>query len=135
MAKILIVEDDRLLVTMYKQKFEKDGYEVSTAFDGAEGLKKIREEKPTLVLLDIMMPKMHGLEVLEEAKRDPETKDIPIVLLTNLARGEEDINRGLELGAIAYLVKSQLRPSQVVAKVKELLAASARNDIPKAQTP
>jgi len=135
MAKILIVEDDQLLVTMYKQKFEKDGYEVSTAFDGVEGLKKIREEKPTLVLLDIMMPRMHGLEVLEEAKRDPETKDIPIVLLTNLARGEEDINRGLELGAIAYLVKSQLRPSQVVAKVKELLAASARNDIPKAQAP
>jgi len=134
MAKILIVEDDRLLVTMYKQKFEKDGYEVSTAFDGVEGLKKIREEKPTLVLLDIMMPKMHGLEVLEETKRDPETKDIPIVLLTNLARGEEDINRGLELGAIAYLVKSQLRPSQVVAKVKELLTASARNDIPKART-
>ena len=134
MAKILIVEDDRLLATMYKQKFEKDGYEVSTAFDGVEGLKKIREEKPTLVLLDIMMPKMHGLEVLEETKRDPETKDIPIVLLTNLARGEEDINRGLELGAIAYLVKSQLRPSQVVAKVKELLTASARNDIPKART-
>lgn len=135
MAKILIVEDDRLLATMYKQKFERDGYEVSTAFDGVEGLQKIREEKPTLVLLDIMMPKMHGLEVLEEAKRDPEIKDIPIVLLTNLARGEEDINRGLELGAIAYLVKSQLRPSQVVAKVKELLAASARNDIPKAKTP
>lgn len=130
MPKILIVDDDPLLVTMYEQKFKKDGFEVATALDGKEGLKKIKEEKPTAVLLDIMMPKMNGLEVLEEVKKDRKIKDIPVILLTNLARGEEDIYKGLEMGAVAYLVKSQIRPSQVVAKVKEILAATKREELP-----
>ena len=130
MAKILIVDDDQLLVTMYEKKFEKDGYEVSTALNGEEGLKKIKEEEPTVVLLDIMMPGVNGLEVLAAVKKDPKIKDIPIILLTNLARGEEDIHKGLEMGAVAYLVKSRLRPSQVVAKVKEILAATKRDGLP-----
>lgn len=129
MAKVLIIDDDQLLVTMYEEKFEKDGYEVSTAFNGEEGLKKIKKEKPTLVLLDIMMPKMNGLEVLETIKKDRKIKNIPVILLTNLARGKEDVHKGLELGAVAYLVKSQVKPSQVVAKAKEVLAGSI-SDIP-----
>lgn len=131
MAKVLIIDDDPLLLTMYEQKFRRDGYEVATALTGGEGLAKIREENPTVVLLDIMMPKISGLEVLEAMKKDPKIRDIPVILLTNLARGEEDIERGLELGAIAYLVKNQTRPSQVVAKVKELLAATSRDELPK----
>jgi len=130
MAKILIIDDDPLLVTMYEQKFRKDGYEVATALDGEEGLKKIKEEKPTLALLDIMMPKMNGFEVLEAVKKDPQIKNIPVVLLTNLARDEGDINKGLEMGAVTYLVKSQIKPSQVVEKVKEILAATGRDNIP-----
>lgn len=130
MAKILIIDDDPLLLTMYEQKFRKDGYEVATALNGEEGLKKIKEEKPTLVLLDIMMPKISGFEVLEAVKKDPQIKNIPIVLLTNLARGEGDVSRGLEMGAVTYLVKSRIRPSQVVAKVKEILAATRRDGLP-----
>ncbi|PJC22675.1 response regulator [candidate division WWE3 bacterium CG10_big_fil_rev_8_21_14_0_10_48_23] len=136
MAKVLIIDDDRLLVTMYEQKFRKDGLEVITALNGGDGLKKIKEEKPALVLLDIMMPKMNGLEVLGEVKKDPEIKNIPVILLTNLARdsGEEDIEKGLELGAVTYLVKSQLRPSQVVVKVKEILAATKRDELPEVKS-
>jgi len=136
MAKVLIIDDDRLLVTMYEQKFRKDGLEVITALNGGDGLKKIKEEKPALVLLDIMMPKMNGLEVLGEVKKDPEIKNIPVILLTNLARdsGEEDIEKGLELGAVTYLVKSQLRPSQVVVKVKEILAATKRDEHPEVKS-
>jgi len=136
MAKVLIIDDDRLLVTMYEQKFRKDGLEVITALNGGDGLKKIKEEKPALVLLDIMMPQMNGLEVLGEVKKDPEIKNIPVILLTNLARdsGEEDIEKGLELGAVTYLVKSQLRPSQVVVKVKEILAATKRDELPEVKS-
>jgi len=136
MAKVLIIDDDQLLVTMYERKFRKDGLEVITALNGGDGLKKIKEEKPALVLLDIMMPKMNGLEVLGEVKKDPEIKNIPVILLTNLARdsGEEDIEKGLELGAVTYLVKSQLRPSQVVVKVKEILAATKRDELPEVKS-
>lgn len=130
MAKVLIVDDDQLLITMYEHKFRKDGFEVITALNGEDGLKKLREEKPTAVLLDIMMPKMNGLEVLKAIEKDLKIKDIPVILLTNLARDEEDIHKGLELGAVAYLVKNQLRPSQVVARVKEILAATKRDELP-----
>jgi DNA-binding response OmpR family regulator len=131
MAKIAIIEDDSLLSNMYAKKFKKDGFEVSTAYDGKEGLRLVREEKPDLVLLDIMMPEMNGLQVLEAIKKDPDEKikNTPVILLTNLARGKEDINRGLELGAVTYLVKSKVKPPEVVAKVKEVLEASGVNHL------
>jgi DNA-binding response OmpR family regulator len=129
-SKIVVVDDDQLLVSMYKQKLAKDGYQVSVALNGKEGLKKIKEEKPTLVLLDIMMPKMNGLEVLAALKSDPQIKNTPVILLTNLARDEEDINKGLEMGAVAYLIKSQIKPSQVVSKVKEILSGYSKDNVP-----
>lgn len=133
MAKIAIIEDDALLAEMYTQKFKKDGYEVARAKDGEEGLKLIKQEKPNLILLDIMMPKMNGLQVLQAVKADPDEqiKNIPVILLTNLARGMQDVNKGLELGAVAYLIKSQVKPADVVAKVKEILAGYAREEVPK----
>ncbi len=127
MAKILIVEDDTLLSNMYAQKFKKDGFEVTTAGNGEVGLSKVKSDKPDLVLLDIMMPKMNGLQVLEKMKADAEVKEIPVILLTNLARGVEDANKGLELGAVAYLVKSKVQPTEVVAKVKHVLKASGKD--------
>lgn len=122
MAKILIVDDDQLLVRMYQKKLENDGYIVVTAQDGKDALEKLAEFIPDLILLDIMMPELNGLELLKKLKVEEKTKDIPVILLTNVGASEEDSQRGLELGAVAYIVKASNRPSVVVAKIKEILA-------------
>lgn len=133
MPKILLVEDDSLMLRMYQRKLVSDGYEVEVAINGEEGLVKIRSFRPDLMLLDIMMPKLNGLQVLERMKADPTTAKIPVIILTNLGGSQEDIERGLELGAVAYLVKSAYRPDEVVAKVKEVLSAYTRGkEIPQA---
>jgi CheY-like chemotaxis protein len=129
MAKILIVEDDPLMSRMYQKIFKFEGYDAEVAVDGQEGLDKVRSLKPTLVLLDIMMPKMNGLQVLEKLKADPETKEIPVVMLTNLA-GQTDAENALTKGAVRYIVKSQQDPKGVVAIVKEILAGYTRNEVP-----
>ena len=127
MAKILLVEDDPLMVRMYQRKLISDGYETDIAVNGEDGLVKIRSFRPDLVLLDIMMPKLDGLQVLERVKADPTIRSIPIIVLTNLGGSQDDIERGLELGAVAYLVKSAYRPDEVVMKVKEVLEGYTRS--------
>jgi CheY-like chemotaxis protein len=129
MAKILVVEDDPLMSRMYQKIFTFEGYEVEMAGDGEEGLEKVRSSKPTLVLMDIMMPKMNGLQALEKLKADPETKSIPVVMLTNLA-GQQDAETALTKGAIKYIIKSEYEPKQVVNMVKEILAGYTRNEVP-----
>ena len=129
MAKILIVEDDPLMSRMYQKIFTFEKYEVETAGDGQEGIDKARETKPTLILLDVMMPKMNGLEALEKLKADPETKAIPVVMLTNLA-GQQDAEAALTKGAVKYIVKSEYEPKQVTDMVKEILAGYTRNEVP-----
>jgi len=128
--KLLLVEDDNLLIRMYEDKFTRDGYEVTTAFTGEDGLIKLKNFQPTLILLDIMLPKMNGFEVLQAIKVDPATKKIPVIMLTNMA-SEEDSKKGLELGAVAYLVKSENTPDQIVAKIKEILAGYTHDEVPK----
>lgn len=130
MAKILIVDDDSLLVRMYQKKFENDGYIVATADDGETALQRVQEFKPDLILLDVMMPKVNGLQILAILKENKETGNIPVILLTNVGGTDEDVNRGLELGAVAYLVKAANRPSAVVAKVKEILTGYV-HELPK----
>jgi len=130
MAKILIIEDDPLMLRMYQKIFKFEGFEVTVASNGEEGIEQTRKEKPTLILLDIMMPKMNGLEVLDKLKNDPLTKKIPIVMLTNLA-GSHDADKALTLGAVKYIVKSEFDPKQVTNMVKEILAGYTRDDIPK----
>jgi two-component system alkaline phosphatase synthesis response regulator PhoP len=103
MAKILIVEDDRFLRELIARKLRNEGYEVIEAVDGEEGLKRIKEEKPDLVLLDLILPGIDGFEVLESAKKDSEIASIPVIILSNLGQREE-IERGLKLGAIDYLI-------------------------------
>lgn len=129
MTKILVVEDDELIARMYEKIFGFDGYQVELAADGEEGLKKIQEVKPTLVLLDIMMPKMNGLQVLDKIKADPNTKNIPVVMLTNLD-GEKDAETALSKGAVKYIVKSNYDPKQISDMVKEILAGYTRDQIP-----
>jgi DNA-binding response OmpR family regulator len=107
---------------MYQKKLENDGYEVATATDGVMALSSIEAFKPQLILLDIMMPKMNGLQVLTKLKENPQTSNIPVILLTNVFGSDEDVDRGLELGAVAYLVKAGNKPKVVVEKVKEILA-------------
>jgi len=131
MVKILIIEDDPLMSRMYQKIFTFEGYEVEMAVDGMEGLDKARVVKPTLILLDIMMPKMNGIEVLEKLKADPETKVIPVVMLTNLA-GQQDAELALSKGAVKYIVKSEYEPKQVADMVKEILAGYTRGEIPQA---
>ncbi len=120
MRKILLVEDDKFLSDMYVTKFTKLGYEIETAYDGEEGIKKIKELKPDVILLDIRLPLKNGFEVLRETKKDQKTEDIPIILLTNLGQ-KEDIEKGLKLGAVDYLIKAQFTPQEVVDKVKKVI--------------
>ncbi len=121
MAKILLVEDDEMLHSMYTQKFEKEGYEVVSAFNGADGVKKAQTEKPDLILMDIIMPKMDGFVALKKVKSKAETKDIPVLMLTNLGQ-DEDVKKGKELGADDYFIKANHTPAEIVVKIKELLS-------------
>lgn len=129
MPILLITEDDPLMSRMYQKIFTFEGYEVVMAADGQEGLDKAREVNPTMILLDVMMPKLNGLQVLEKLKADPATRSIPVVMLTNLA-GQQDAENALSKGAIKYIVKSEYDPKQVADMVKEILAGYTRNDIP-----
>ncbi len=131
MAKILIVEDDPLMSRMYQKIFTFEKYEVEMAHDGEEALSKATEANPTLILLDVMMPKMNGLQVLEKLKADARTKAIPVVMLTNLA-GQQDAETALSKGAVKYLIKSEHEPKEVTDIVKEILAGYTRNEVPPA---
>jgi twitching motility two-component system response regulator PilH len=131
MAKILIVEDDPLMSRMYQKIFGFEGFEVDLAGNGEEGLEKARTNKPTLILLDVMMPKMNGLQVLEKLKTDPETKTVPVVMLTNLA-GQQDAETAMAKGAVKYIIKSEHEPQDVASMVKEILAGYTRNEVPTA---
>ncbi|OGG02807.1 hypothetical protein A2W14_07345 [Candidatus Gottesmanbacteria bacterium RBG_16_37_8] len=129
MTKILIIEDDPLMLRMYQKIFKFEGFEVEIATNGEEGIEKTRSYKPTLILLDIMMPKMNGLQVLEKLKSEPDLKKIPVIMLTNLA-GSQDAEKALGLGAVKYIVKSEFDPKQVTNMVKEILAGYTRDAIP-----
>ena len=119
MAKILLVEDEELLRKMYRKKLEL-AFEVETAADGEEGLAKAREFKPDLILLDIVMPKLNGIEVLKKIKADPVINWIPVVMLTNLATGAA-IQECLEAGSQGYIIKSDSTPSKLLQDVKKFL--------------
>jgi len=120
MSKILIVEDEETISSMYEASMGKAGFKVVLAKDGEEGLKAATESKPNLILLDIMMPKMDGFAVLEKLKSDDNTKNIPVVMLTNLGQSE-DKEKGKKLGAVDYWVKADFTPSQVNEKIKQYL--------------
>ncbi|MFH0828935.1 MAG: response regulator [Candidatus Kerfeldbacteria bacterium] len=118
--KILVVEDDSFLAGMYLTKFGIEGFDVELASDGKDGLKKAKEWKPDLILLDIVLPVVDGFTVLEKLRVDTEVRGIPVVLLTNLGQ-KSDVEKGLSLGAADYLIKAHFMPSEVIEKVKRLL--------------
>lgn len=118
--KILLIEDDPFLSEIYMAKFEEAGFEMSLAQDGSLGLQKVKDEHPDLLILDIVMPNIDGFELLRIVKDERETKDIPVVILSNLGE-QEDVEKGLGLGASAYIIKAHYTPTEVVAKVKAIL--------------
>jgi len=122
--KILVVEDDRFLLSMYADKFKAEHFDVSVAADGVQGLQAAKDEHPAVILLDVLLPKMTGFEVLAALKEDPDTKDIPVILLTNLSR-RDDVNKGTELGAADFLIKAHFMPTEVVSKVRALLVKNS----------
>lgn len=126
---ILIVEDDPLMSRLYQKVFSFEDYQVELAANGQEGIEKTKRLKPTLILLDIMMPEMNGLEVLDELKADPDVQNIPVVVLTNLA-GEQDAETALAKGAVKYIVKSEHEPKEITEMVKGILAGYTRDSIP-----
>ena len=120
MAKILIIEDDLVLQKALADYLSAEGFEIKVASDGENGEKLAISEKPDLILLDIILPKKDGFEVLRSVRDEEKTQKIPIVLLTNLD-SINDVEKALELGATTYLVKADYKLEEVTAKVKELL--------------
>ena len=121
MKKVLIVEDDQLKFSILSRELSEAGFEVANAFDGEQAIAVTREVHPDLVLLDILLPRKNGFEVLESLKADAALSSIPVVILSNLGQ-PEDIKKGRELGAIDYMVKVEFEPKQIVSKVRALLA-------------
>ena len=118
--KILIVEDDSFLSEMYVAKLESADFEVIIATNGEEGLDKMKLNKPDLVLLDLLMPKKDGFEVLKEKFIDSEIKEIPVIVLTNLSQ-KEQIKKCYELGAKDFLIKAYFVPTEVIKKIRDLI--------------
>lgn len=120
MKKIVFIEDEPSLIKILSEALSNEGHEVIKATDGKSGLELVKSEKPDLVLLDLILPKMDGFEVLKKIKEDPMVKKIPVVVLTNL-EGVEDVDKALELGATTYLVKENYSLEEVVEKIKKNL--------------
>lgn len=125
---ILIIEDEGLLARMYSKKLEIDGYDCLSATNGQDGINVAREKNPDIILCDVMMPVMDGITVLKDLKANDKTKDIPVIMLSNLS-DEKYVNQALELGAVSYLIKSKLVPADVVAKIKETLEAYGKKTL------
>ena len=116
--KVLVCDDERHIVRLIQVNLERQGYTVVTAFDGKEGLEKIRSEKPGLVVLDVMMPYMDGFEVLKTIRREPETENLPVIMLTAKAQ-DKDVFEGYHYGADMYLTKP-FNPMELVTFVKRI---------------
>lgn len=117
---VLLVEDDVFLSGIYQKKFEMEGFKISASDNGEKGLADAKKKKPDIILLDILLPKMDGFSVLKELKEDASTKNIPVILLTNLGQ-KDDVEKGLEAGAVDYLIKAHFKPSEIVEKVRKVL--------------
>jgi len=117
---ILIIEDDKFLRELVIQKLIKEGYETSEAVDGEEGIKKIKEEKPDLILLDLILPGIDGFEVLSKMREDPALAQIPVIILSNLGQ-KDDVEKGLKMGAVDYLIKAHFTPGEIIEKIKVVL--------------
>ncbi len=120
---ILLIEDEPLLGTLLKQRLEREGFKVLLARDGSEGLELLKNSQLDLVLLDIILPKISGFELLEKVQADPLLQKVPIVIISNLGQ-ETDLEKGQTLGAVGYFVKARISMEELVERVKEFLLSS-----------
>jgi DNA-binding response OmpR family regulator len=118
--KILVVEDDKFVRELIVQKLTEEEFEVSSAKDGEEGVKKTESEKPSLILLDLILPGIDGFEVLSRIRKNPLIEKIPVIILSNLGE-KADVDRGVKLGANDYLIKAHFTPKEIVEKVRSIL--------------
>jgi DNA-binding response OmpR family regulator len=118
--KILIIEDDSFLLSMYATKLELEGFAVLSATDGDKGVRTAKKELPNLILLDLLLPKKDGVAVLEELRQDSATRQIPVIVLSNIGQ-KDKIDRCFSLGAVDYLIKAHFIPSEVITKIKQSL--------------
>jgi len=116
MKKILIIEDEEIILNLLQKKLSQEGYEISVAKDGQEGLRLMKEVKPDLILLDIVMPKIGGFEVMEEMQKEDELKNIPVIVVSNSGQPVE-IDKAQALGAKDWLIKTEFDPKEVIEKV------------------
>lgn len=114
---ILIVDDDPLISRMYEHKLTADGYDITTAPDGKVALEKIQEKRPDLILLDVMMPKLNGVETLKAIKGEKKYSHIPVIFLTNLGDNQDDVKKAKDLGALDYMVKAETSLKQLSERV------------------
>jgi len=119
-TKLLIVEDNIVILTMQKQIFEMEGYEIATAQDGIDALKKVKEERPEVVLLDVNIPGMNGFEVCRQIKADPDLAECIVVMISAVYYSDEDARKGMAMGADAYFTKPY-ENEVLQSKIKELL--------------
>jgi len=120
MKSILLVEDDPFLIDIYTIKLKDEGYSLIVATDGEECIKKVEEEKPDLIILDIVLPKIDGWEILRKIKHNESSSKSKVIILSNLGQRNE-VERGLKLGADKYLIKAHYTPSEVVEQIKKML--------------
>lgn len=120
MKSILLIEDDPFLIDIYTTKFSEEGLSAEVASDGEMVFKKLEEKEPDLIVLDIVLPKIDGWEVLRKIRSSPKFKDLKVIILSNLSQKEE-IEKGRDLGATKYLIKANFTPSEVVEEIKSLL--------------
>jgi len=118
---VLVIEDDTLLKDMLGQQLTKEGWQVLHATEGVQALKLAKDEHPDIVLLDLLLPGMSGFEVLTALKADATTKDISVIILSNLGQ-QEDIDKGMKLGASDFMIKSNFTLDEVSAKIKEFVS-------------
>lgn len=128
---VLSIEDDAFLSSLVSGKLIETGFSVITAGTGQDGIAKAKQEHPDMILLDIMLPDMGGFEILETLKSDPATKDIPVIILSNLG-GREEIEKGVSLGACSYLIKSNILPHEVAEMVQSQIESSIKTPGPSA---
>lgn len=121
MKTILLVEDDPFLIDIYSTQLNEAGFQVEIAKDGEECLTKITEKKPDLLILDMVLPKMSGWEVLREIQKNENLKDLKIVVLSNLSQKRE-VDESMRLGVTKYLIKAHYTPSQIVTEIKKIFA-------------
>lgn len=118
--KILIIEDEKILADMYRDKFVDAGFEVISAFESKEGLELAKKEKPDLILLDILLPRENGISFLEELKKDPEISAIPVVAFSNYDEPRTR-KQAFQLGVKDYLIKTDYTPNEIVKKIRKYL--------------